>query len=148
MTDLVLAIFHHILVFGLVVTLAMEKALVRPAMTAADTRKVAGIDTGYGITASLVVVVGVCRVLFGVKGADYYLHNPFFWAKMASFLMVGLLSVPPTIRFIAWRKQLKIEPVFVPPAEEIARVERFLKLEGGFIILILVFAAAMARYSG
>jgi len=68
MTDLILAIVHHVLVFGLVVTLAIEKALVRPAMTAADARKVAGVDAGYGITAGLVVVIGVCRVMFGAKG--------------------------------------------------------------------------------
>lgn len=148
MTDLILAIFHHLLVFGLVVALAMEKALVRPAMTSADARKVAGIDIGYGVTAGLVTVIGVCRVIFGAKGADYYLHNPFFWAKMASFLMVGLLSLPPTLRFLAWRTQLKADAAFVPPAAEIDRLSRFLKLEGGFILLILVFAAAMARYSG
>jgi len=62
--------------------------------------------------------------------------------------MVGLLSIPPTLRFLAWRKSLKADPGFVPPAEEIGRIGRFLKLQGGFVILILVFAAAMARYSG
>jgi putative membrane protein len=96
----------------------------------------------------LVIIVGVLRVIYGAKGADYYLHNPWFWAKMASFAAVGVLSLPPTVRFLAWRRALKADPDFVPGAWEIARIRLWLRLELALIVLIVTFAAAMARYGG
>lgn len=148
MTDLVLAIFHHILVFGLVAMLATEAALVRPAMSPAEARRVANVDAGYGAAAALIIVVGLLRVIYGAKGADYYVHNPWFWAKIASFAAVGVLSLPPTVRFLAWRRALKADPDFVPGDWEVARIRLWLRLELGLVVLIVAFAAAMARYGG
>ena len=50
------------------------------------------------VLAMLIIVVGVGRVLFGLKGWEFYVYNWAFWAKMAAFALVGLLSIQPTIR--------------------------------------------------
>jgi putative membrane protein len=48
--------------------------------------------------------------------------NVFFWANIATFLVVGLLSIAPTAAMIRWRNALKKDPTFAPPADAIRRV--------------------------
>jgi putative membrane protein len=148
MTDLVLAIAHHLCVFTLAGLLIAEVALLRPGMTGERLNQLGRVDLAYGILAGLVIVVGIVRVNFGDKGADYYIHSIAFWLKMASFLAVGLLSLPPTLSFLRWRRQFAAEPGFVPAAAEIARARMFFLAEIVGFALILVFAAAMARGYG
>ena len=38
---------------------------------------------------------------------DYYLHNPFFHLKLSLFVLVGLLSIYPTVRFMRWQPELR-----------------------------------------
>lgn len=144
--DLWLAVAHHVLVFGLAGMLMAEMVLVRRGMSAQDAAKVARLDAGYGATAGLVIIAGVLRVIYGVKGSDYYLVNPWFWAKMACFALIVLLSIPPTLRFLAWRKAQRSDASFVPAAEEIQRVRTFLRFEVLLIVPLVAFAAAMARF--
>ena len=147
MTDLWLAIAHHVLVFGLVAMLAAESTLIRPGMTAAEIRRAAGLDAGYGATATLIILVGVLRVIYGLKGPDFYLDNHWFWAKMLSFALIAALSVPPTLTLIGWRAALRNNAGFVPAAEQIARVRRYIRIELMLIVAVVSFAAAMARYT-
>lgn len=144
--DLWLAIAHHVLVFGLAGMLMAEMVLVRPGMSAQDAAKVARLDAGYGATAVLVIVAGVLRVAYGVKGADYYLANPWFWAKMACFALIALLSIPPTLRFLGWRRSQRNDASFVPAAAEVESARRFLRFEVLLIVPLVAFAAAMARF--
>ncbi len=148
LTDLILAIGHHLLMFALLAVLVMEMMLVRPGMSAAQVARVAGLDIAYGVIAGLILVVGFSRVFFGLKGPDYYLGNVFFWAKIAAFLAVALLSVPPTLRIAGWRGRMRGEPAFSPAAGEIAAVRRFMHIEATVFVLIPIFAALMARYGG
>jgi putative membrane protein len=71
--------------------------------------------------------------------------SPFFWAKMAAFAIVALLSAVPTIRILAWRKLSKADPAYVVPVEETRRVRPFLLAEAAVFVFIPLFAAAMAR---
>jgi len=110
MTDLILAITHHVLVFSLVGILAAELALCRPGVSGAALIRLAKVDGSYGIVASLIIVVGICRVIFGNKGAQFYLHNPWFWGKMSAIVIVALLSIVSTIAVLRWRKMAGNEP--------------------------------------
>lgn len=148
MTDLILAICHHLLVFSLPVILATEAALVRPGMPAATLKRVGVVDIHYGAVAGAVIVVGFARVFWGVKGPEAYLPNPYFWAKIGAFALVGLLSIPPTIRILAWRKASKADPAFSPDAAEVSFVRRFFLAEALVFVPIPAFAAAMARGYG
>ena len=66
-----------------------------------------------------------------------------FWTKIAIFLLVGLLSIPPTLAFLRWKRAQD-----APPATEITRVRRFLLAEVALFALLPVFAAAVARGYG
>ncbi len=143
MLDLVLAIAHHLLIFTLFGVLVAELVLVRRGMGVDIVGRVAGIDLSYGVLAGLIVVVGFSRAIFAAKGWSYYAHNSFFWAKIATFVIVGLLSVPPTISFIRWRGAGT-----TPGDAQVAGVRRLLWVEVALFALLPIFAAAMARGYG
>lgn len=147
-TDLLLAIVHHLLVFSLAGIIGAEFVLVRGELKAATLKRLAGIDRHYGIIAVLIIIVGAGRVFYGLKGWEFYVYNWMFWAKMAAFAVVGLLSIIPTVRFISWSRQAAGNPAFSVPAAELASVKNYVRAEGFVFLLIPVFAAAMARGYG
>jgi putative membrane protein len=71
-----------------------------------------------------------------------------FWTKMALFVAVGLLSIPPTIQLARWRRAGRADPSFVAPAEGIAAVRKYFVAEFALLVFIPVFAALMARGIG
>jgi putative membrane protein len=148
MTDLILAIAHHLLVFSLMAIIAAELVLVRDGLDGAALRRLGSIDLTYGVVAAGVLIVGFSRVFFGVKGPAAYLPNPFFWAKIGVFVLVGLLSVPPTLRILRWGRQARAEPGFSPPQADVRHVRRFLWAEAALLPFIPAFAAVMARGYG
>lgn len=149
MTDLVLAIVHHLIVFGLAAVLAAELALMRPAAMSPQTVKLLGrFDAAYGLLALAILAAGAIRVWYGAKGPDFYLHNHAFWAKIAAFAVVGLISIKPTLRIAAWKKALQADAAFMPPLEEVGKLRKTLLIEIHVFALIPIFAAMMARAIG
>jgi len=143
MLDLLLAIGHHLLIFSIFGIICAEFWAVRPGLSSETAARIASIDLWYGILAAAVVVVGFCRAVFAAKGWGYYSHNGFFWAKLGTFAAVGLLSLPPTLSFMRWRKSA------LPPGDaDIRRIRRYLHLELALFMLLPIFAAAMARGLG
>lgn len=143
MLDLVLAVAHHVLIFGLFGVLFAEFILVRPGLDQATVRRVAATDLWYGILAGLIIVIGFSRAVFAAKGWDYYSHNLFFWAKIGTFAVIGALSAWPTVSFLRWRRKK-----CAPDEMQIANVRRFLWAQMLLFPLLLAFAALMARGFG
>ncbi len=146
--DLVLASAHHLAVFTLVAIFATEFALVRPGLSGSRITQLARIDAAYGAVAGLVIVVGLLRIFFGAVDASYYWGNHAFWGKMAAFLVMGLLTIQPTMAISKWVKAAEGASDFAPPDGEIAASRRFIHLQAGVLLLIPIFAAAMARGYG
>ncbi|KRA74722.1 hypothetical protein ASD78_10355 [Lysobacter sp. Root667] len=148
LTDLLLAALHHLLVFALIAMLVAESTLLRGPLDAAALQRLARIDAGYGMAAGFLLVAGLLRVFYGAKGSDFYLHNPWFHAKLGAYVLIGLLSLLPTLRFLRWRKALSANPAFLPEPADVARQRGVVRFELILIAAILVLAAAMARYGG
>ncbi len=143
MLDLTLAIGHHLLIFGIFGVLFAEFWVLQPGMSPASAIRLASVDGWYGGFAGALVVLGFCRAIFAAKGWAYYSHNGFFWAKIATFAAIGLLSVRPTLEFIRWRRAGS-----APNDAAIRAVRRYLQMELGLFALLPMFAAAMARGLG
>ena len=143
MLDLWLAIAHHLLIFALFGVLTIELVVVRAGIDANLVRRVAAVDLYYGVLAAAIIVVGFSRAIFAAKGWDYYAHNAFFWAKLGTFAVIGVLSVPPTIAYIRWRRG-----GIVPSPAQVLIVRRYLWIEVALFALLPIFAAAMARGYG
>ena len=146
--DLILDIAHHLAVFAVFGLLLAEVALLRPGLAADRIRQLGTIDSLYGAASVLVIVAGIARVIWGAAGWEYYVANWAFWAKMAAFVLVGVLSAPPTLTVLRWRRELAANPAFSPDAAQVTRLRRFFAGELVAFALIPVFAAMMARGYG
>lgn len=147
MADVLLATLHHLVVFSVFGILLSEHMLLSLPPSELALRLLARIDLGYGMGAGLVLLVGAARVFYGAKGSAFYLENPMFWAKMGCFLVVGLISIVPTVRFIRWSKALKAGGA-LPEAGAWQSMQRWVRLQLALFILLLLFAAMMARGFG
>lgn len=147
-TDLILAIAHHILIFALAAVIAAEAVLMRPGLTGNALTRLARFDGIYGGVAVLVLIVGFLRVFYGEKGSEYYFSNWAFHAKLTAFIVVGILSILPTVRILRWRKAASANPGYVVPDTELSGARKVLITEMAVFMLIPIFAAMMARGIG
>jgi putative membrane protein len=147
-TTALMAFLHHVLAFTLTACLVYEFIAYRKNMSLAEIRRIQQADLAYGISAGLLLLVGLLRVFLFEKGVNFYLNNPFFWVKMAAFLLVGLLSIDPTIRFIRWNRTLRQNEVPEISEPEYKRTRTLLWLEMIGIAVILLAAPMMARGIG
>ncbi|MCX5520565.1 DUF2214 family protein [Kaistia defluvii] len=148
LVDLLLAIAHFLLVFAIVTVLTMELMLLKPGLAGAALEKLGWVDAIYGGAAALLILAGFGRVFLGLKGAEFYIGNPVFWAKILAFAALGVISIQPTRRILAWRKRARAEPGFAPSAAEIAGVRRLVHAETAMLVLVVIFASMMARGIG
>lgn len=145
MTDILLASAHHLLVFAIAAMLAAEIALTWQPAATGSVRAIGRVDAVYGALAPTIIVVGVLRVIYGAKGHSFFIHNPVFWAKMAVFVAIGLLSIGPTRQILQWRRQLANNAHFLPPPAQVMTVRRYLFAEAALFLLLPVLAVLMAR---
>lgn len=144
-TDAILAWLHFAAILTLVWFLAKEWTLLRAGAPNMDTERLARADAGFGITAIAVLVTGALRAVYGAKGWAFYAHNPAFHAKVSLFVIVGLVSIAPTLAFLRWRKARRADPGYVVAEAEWKRVRRFVMVELHLIALIPLAAVIMSR---
>ncbi len=148
MTSAFMAFLHHLFAFTLVACVVYEFIAYRKGMTVEEARRIQRADIMYGISAGLLLLVGLLRVYFFEKGPAFYNQNPFFWVKMAAFLIVGMLSIDPTVRYIRWNKIVKEGKSPEISDGEFKRTRILLWLEVIGLAVILFSAAFMARGIG
>ena len=148
MTTAFMAFLHHLMAFTLVACVVYEFIAYRQGLTIEEARRIQRADLMYGISAGLLLIVGLLRVFFFEKGPAFYSQNPFFWLKMNTFLVVGLLSIDPTIRYLRWNKILKENRAPEINEKEFKRTRILLTLEVIGLGIILFAAALMARGIG
>lgn len=142
------AFLHFAAVFGIVATVFLEWQTMTRTPTHAEALRLQRCDRWYGIFAVIVLVVGFLRVFYFEKGRAFYTANPVFHAKLTLFVLVGLLSIYPTIRFIRWRQQTALGQ---PPAvaeDEYKRIMWSLRAEVVLLLGVALCASLMARGIG
>ncbi len=125
--------------------LVLESHTLKPDLSLAAARRLVITDVVYGLSAAIVLMTGVLRVLYFGKGREYYLSNPVFYTKVGLFVLIGLLSLYPTISFLLWIKELRLDK---PPTLELAAVQRLtwvIRLEMLGFLLLPLLAAMLAR---
>ena len=147
--DATLAALHYLSIFLLIVFLAAEAVLCKPELISATVIRRLGIyDALYFGFAMAALASGLARLFFGVKGAAFYTSSFFFWAKIAAFVLIALLSIPPTRAFARWRKRLRQNATALPSPEEITGVRKWVMREAHALVLLPIFAVLMARGFG
>jgi putative membrane protein len=142
------AFLHHLAAFTLVAALAIQFVLLRDAVTLGSARKLQVVDAVYGLAAIVLLVVGLGRVFHFEKGATYYFHTWTFIAKLSLFVLVGLISIMPTLAFRSWRKAVQQGEAPEVSAQQLQRLRSIIHLELIGVVLIILCAALMAKGIG
>lgn len=110
-------------------------------------RRIFQADSWWGLSALVWISTGLWRLLGAVENStSYYLGNHLFLGKMGLLLLVLVLEVWPMVGLIRWRASLRrSEFPDVRRARSFARVSY---VQTGLILLMVVFAAGMARGYG
>ena len=143
-----LAFLHHLAAFSLVAALAVEFILIRGELNLGTARKLQLVDMVFGMSAGVVLVIGLLRVFYFEKGASYYFHSAPFIAKLSLFVIVGLLSIYPTVEFVSWSKSLKQGQMPALTERKIASIRSVIHWELAAVVVIILCAALMAKGVG
>ncbi len=142
------AFLHFLAVFGIFATVFLEWQTMSAAPSHAEARRIQRCDRWFGVFAAVVLAVGFLRVYYFEKGHAFYYANPFFRAKLTLFVLVGLLSIYPTIRFVKWRAQTRQGLAPVLAAGEHKLIMTLLRVELLLLLAMAMCASLMARGVG
>ena len=147
-TPAIMAFLHHLAAFTVVGALVAEVMLFKPPLTVVQARKLQRVDSVFGVSAGVLLVVGLLRVVYFEKGAGYYFSDAFFLTKFVAFVLAGVISIYPTVLFLSWSKALKQGVAPEMSAAQVRRARMCLMWELTAIVVILFCAPFMARGFG
>jgi len=146
--EAILAYLHLLAILTMVVFISSEAALCRVQwLNAAVVERLARVDMVYGIAAGAVLLSGIARTWWGVKGTVWYWTNPLLHLKLGLFAIVGIVSVFPTMRYLRWRKTLRATGA-MPSESEIVKTRKLVMIQAHLIALIPLVAVFFARGFG
>lgn len=140
--DILIRYLHLFAVFTLVGSVIIENIAISKTLNQEDIRQLIKVDAAYGLSAGAVLLFGLALWLWVGKPSEFYTANSVFHAKIALFLLVGLLSIYPTVFFLRHRK-FKGDSISVPSS-----VIRVLRIELILLAIIPLLAFLMARGIG
>ena len=146
--EAILAYLHLLAILTMVVFISSEAALCRVQwLNAAVVERLAKVDLVYGIAAIMVLATGVARTVWGVKGTSWYWTNPLLHVKLTLFIIVGVISIFPTMTYFRWRKALRAAGA-LPAEADIRKTRKLVMVQAHLIALIPLVAVFLARGFG
>ena len=98
---------HLLFIVVIFCCLVAELIFINNEISYVTIKKLTKIDGLYGLSAVVVVATGLLNWLKFGKGYEYYTNNTLFIVKFCLFILVGLLSLYPTILFLKTKKSFK-----------------------------------------
>jgi putative membrane protein len=146
--EALLAYAHLLAILTMVVFISSEAALCRPEwLNARVVERLGKVDMVYGISAGVVLLTGVARTWWGVKGTSWYWTNGLLHLKLAMFVAIGLLSIKPTMMFLRWRKELRATGA-LPGEAQIRTARKWVMVQAHILAVIPLVAVFFARGFG
>jgi putative membrane protein len=143
--EAILAYVHFLAILTMVVFIASEAALCRVEwLNAAAVERIARVDMVYGIAAIGVLLTGLARTWWGIKGTAWYWTNPLLHVKLGLFIIIGVLSIFPTLTYFRWRKAVRSSGT-LPDAAEIKKTRKLVMIQAHLIALVPLVAVFLAR---
>lgn len=136
---------HYLSIIILVATVFAEQFFVKRQIKKTELFRLVIIDGIYGLSSILVVTTGLLRVFFFAKGGDYYFSNGIFLLKFSLFIVVGLLSILPTITFLKLRKKIKKDDLNEVELPHFRAILVSVRLELILLLIIPLLAVLMAN---
>ena len=107
MAEPLLSYLHYLSIILTGGFLIGELVMCRPEITPEQRRRLPGIDVVFFVAALLALATGLLRLFFYAKGVSFYVGNPFFWVKMALYVIIAAMSIAPTRAFARWKRALR-----------------------------------------
>jgi len=141
----ILAFLHLSAIFALIVFATSEAALCRTEwINARVVERLVRVDRIYWVALLAVVLTGLARAAWGIKGAGWYWTNWLLHLKLTATVVVLALSLRPTLRFRRWRAALPA----LPTEGEVTQVRRMVMVSTHIVPLIPLAAVFLARGFG
>lgn len=142
--ELFLRYLHFVSIFAIAGTLTTEAVMLKDKLTRRSLTVIARVDLIYGIAALTLLAAGLTLWLTGIgKPAEWYTRNWIFHLKLTLFIVIGLLSIYPTVFFLRKRKG---DPDDEVPVPSLIRYSVYAEL--GLLAIIPFLAGLMARGIG
>ena len=139
---------HFLAFFALTAAVVLQLALVSESMSVETARRIQRADRFAGISAVLLLVFGLLRVLQFEKGGAYYFSNTFFVVKLALFFIAAGISLYPTISYLRWNREFAQGAVPAIDAASVKRIKSVIHWQLVLILGILLCASLMAKGFG
>lgn len=121
-----------------------EHLLLKQSMKRKEIGRLAKIDGIYGFAVLVLLAAGMTLWLGGYgKPMEFYTQNALFQTKLGLFLLIGLLSIYPTVFFFKKRKGDPTELVEIPNS-----IFWTIRLELFLVFIIPHLAGLMAKGIG
>ena len=144
MLEITLRYLHFLSILTIAATVLSEYLLLKPVMTRKEIARLSKIDAFYGLAAIVLLGAGLTLWFGGIsKPTFFYSKNWIFHLKISLYVLIGLLSIYPTIFFIKNRKGNADEIVSIP-----SRIFWMIRLELLLLFIIPILAGLMAKGVG
>lgn len=148
MTEALLAFAHLMAILMMATFLASQTALCRPEwINPAVLRRLVVVDGLYWASTLAVLATGLTRSFLGIKSAQWYWAQPLLHGKVTLLVLIALMSLVPTRRFLRWHRDAQAYNA-LPSPEQLRSTRRLVMLEAHLIILVPLLAVMLARGIG
>ena len=142
--EIFLRYIHFICIFAVASSLVAEHLLLKPSLKRKEIGRLAKIDGIYGFAVLILLAAGMTLWLGGHgKPMEFYTQNALFQTKLGLFLLIGLLSIYPTVFFFKKRKGDPTELVTIPKS-----IFWMIRLELFLVFIIPLLAGLMSKGIG
>ncbi len=142
------AYIHYLCILLCIGSLLFERLTLQIDLNRSGVISIIIADIIYGLAGVMLIITGILRVRYFGQGADFYIHNPLFWVKVAAYISVGLLSLYPTITYILWAIPISKNNLPTLTSKLISRFRLIINVELVGFCLIPLVATLMTRGIG
>ncbi len=143
-TEILLRYVHFISIFTIAGALVSEHLLLKKNLTRAEIGRLSKVDGIYGLAVLILLAVGIVLWLGGYgKPTEFYSKNFIFHIKLGLFIVIGVLSIYPTVFFIKNKNGDQQENIEVPKS-----IFWMVRLELLILFVIPILAGLMAKGIG
>lgn len=146
--EAILAAVHLLAILTAVVFVTSETAICRSEwMNAKVVQRLVTVDRIYLVGLAAVLLSGLARIYWGMKGDAWYWGNWLLHLKLTLFVLVALLAVKPARMYRTWARELAATGA-LPGEGEVRFARRQVMIAAHLIALVPVAGAFLARGFG
>ncbi len=138
--------YAHIMAFLMLATfMTSETALCRPGwINPAVVHRLVRVNGLSLVSGAIVLLTGLARSLWGMKGAGWYWSQHLLHAKILLLVAMVLLLLKARGHYRAWQRQLAQDGP-LPDAEQLRRARLLVMWAAHLMVVVVLLAVFLAR---